>query len=307
MLVVKFSHVFGSDPSLTIVVLTSSRVESLVRLLSSLKAAKYGISPVHLQFSVDFAQSSRQEVLSVARAFRWKHGRKTIISRVENAGLSKSWFESLYDGDTDYVAILEDDLEMSKSFYAMLSLLHRKNSLRGEEITAFCLHPGAWEVRVRRDCSGKSASKYLYLSPEPCNWGPVWKTSAWQKYIDWVASMKAKDELPYVPERTSYNYNKYLRRGLDVQSSWVWRYHLDTGTRVLGYSFTCVRKDDVFLVINHKEPGAHFTRKVDLDNSAHLLRFPAYKLWWALWSETNAFRPANFPGYEEYAASLHGR
>ncbi len=305
---VAFTRTFHSGPSLTIVVLTSQRVESLERLLSSLKAAKYGHSSVHLHISVDcFSEGSRQDLLGVALALHWKQGRKTITSRVENAGLSRSWFESLYGGDTDYIALLEDDMEVSKNFYTVLQVLHRRNSLVAKEITSFCLHPGDWEVRVPRDCSGKSASKYLYLSPEPCNWGPVWKTSEWQKYIDWVAVMKGNENLPYVPERISYNYNKYLREGQDVQSSWVWRYNLDAGMRVLRYSFECGQRKNFFLAVNHKEPGTHFKKKVLLDNDARLLQFSLYEFWWALWSEVNAFRPALFAAYEENAASLHGR
>ncbi len=297
-----------ADPSMTLVVLTSHRPASLSRLLSSLSSARYGCARVDLLLHVDLVFESRADILLLLREMSWSAGKKTILSRVEPAGLSKSWFESTYDSGTEYVVILEDDMEISPQFYRVFKELHKRGVLSGEKTTGFCLHPGDWEVYVPIDCADHSVSRYLYLTPEPCNWGPIWKALDWQSYIDWVVAVRQQKSLPYVPERFSYNFNKYLRAGQDVQSPWVWRYNYENGKRFVRYSLSKCdeRSKEKFLAINHKEIGVHFSQKVDLDTDPALLLQNAHVMISKLASEDHPFVPREFGGYLEYQKSLHG-
>jgi hypothetical protein len=298
-----------TDPSLTIVVLTANRPSSLLRLLHSLSRATYGCARVDLTVHVDYAVDSREETLRTSLEHPWAPGKKSVLPRVETAGLSKSWFESAYFSGMEYVMILEDDMQVSTQFYRVFRELHKRGALSGTTTSGFCLHPGDWEVNVPFSCTGNSASKYLYLSPEPCNWAPIWRATEWQAYVEWVTALKNHGSLPYVPERYSYNYNKYLREGQDVQSSWVWRYNFDTGKRFLRYSMSTCGKDtfkDTFLAINHKEVGTHFLKKVDIDTDTRKLNSNANRIIQKLDRERHAFVPSEFPGYVEDAQSLHG-
>lgn len=300
-------------PSLQIIVLTASRPESLQRLLLSLAAAEYGCATIDLQINVDMPSHHTDDsarCVEVAAAFSWTHGRKVVHRRLIHAGLSNSWFEVPYITDAhEFVAIFEDDMEFSIHFYKFFSLLVREKSFSSSDVSALCLHPNDWEVQTDSACR-REFSSFLYLSPEPCNWGPIWKYDHWRRYIDWVFSMKLEGQLPLVEDSFAYNYNKYLLEGKDVQSSWVWRYNFDFGKTQLRYSFTkCMRDaptEKYYFAINHKEPGEHFKTKLDLQNNPRSLRFDFVEVLDKLYSRRHSFFPAPFPRYAKNAKSLHG-
>jgi len=272
-----------SEPSVNIVVLTQSRVNSLVRLLQSLSKARYGCADIDLVFHIDFQDLAPEvsfEVSAVAEQFEWPHGRKYVFRKMSQRGLATSWFESTYTSSHEYVLLLEDDIELSINFYWFLLLLHQKGALSGENVTGLCLHPKDWAVKVAATCHHPGLSSRLYLSPEPCNWAPIWKQREWRRYLDWVFGMKARHELPLVAKDLSFKFNSYIEAKSDVQSSWVWRYNLDNSYTQVRYRFSACSKGlfrlkdslkDSFFAINHKEAGSHFKKKVDLENSPSLL------------------------------------
>jgi len=290
-------------PSLLIVVLTYTRDASLARLLQSLSLAVYGCAQVDLHIIIDVGSDhhnpvtlhAQERCVEVATKHIWEHGCKTVTRRIRHAGLSQGWFESTYSGNQEYVAIFEDDMEVSEHFYSIFRALEGKGTFSGEDVTGFCLHPNDWDVRVDRPCEN-----ILYLSPEPCNWGPIWKRSSWQKYLDWVFNMKASGSLPYVPENISFEYNLFLREGKDVQSSWVWRFNFEFRQLQVRYSFIpCITGGrEVYLSINHKEPGEHFLSKMNIQNTPDLLVFDVHKVLKLLSEARNGFTPAGFSGYE---------
>lgn len=300
-------------PDMLIVVLTATREHSLARLLDSLIHADYGCAKIDLQINVDSAPTvgSNEGCVNVAAEIRWPHGTKTVFRRLLHAGLSQSWFETSYSGSHDYLAIFEDDMQVSPHFFKFVNMLHQTGAM--DSATAICLYPNDWEVDVKIRCNNLKYSPYLYFTPEPCNWGPVWKSVEWRKYIDWVFAMKEDGELPFVPEEVAHEYNEYLRAGKDVQSSWVWRYNFDTGKRQLRYSFTKCSTDtmayhskhhkgvvpsgEVFLAINHKEPGEHFSRKFDGDTDSRKLKFDFDALESNFRRYQNSFTPHPFGKY----------
>lgn len=297
-------------PSLLIVVLTAHRHLSLNRLLVSLSRADYGCARVDLQINVDLVKdaASSANCVSTARSHRWNHGKKHIYRRTSHAGLSRSWFEIPYVSGHEFVAIFEDDMQVSRYFYSFFSSLYKHGILFSDGVTAVCLHPNDWEVTVHRTCDDASYSSYLYLSPEPCNWGPIWKYKEWQKYVDWVVKTKSAGELPYVPEEIAYNFNLYLREGKDVQSSWVWRYNYDFNKRQLRYSFTkcTMAASEPYFAINHKEPGENFKKKLSLQSDPSLLEFDIDDIYSVIFALDESLVPLPFTRYEKGAKSLRG-
>lgn len=299
-------------PDLQVLVLTATRPSSLSRLLQSLGEAEYGCARVDLQINIDEPKlvdtKKSHACADVAAAFSWQQGRKQIFRRLSHAGLSQSWFEAPYASNHEYILILEDDMEVSKHFFRFFAMLQKEGSLSGASTSALCLHPNDWEVRVPESCGGHR-SPYLYLSPEPCNWGPIWKYSEWRKFIDWVKAAKAKGIAPFVPESLAYNFNKYLRQGKDVQSPWVWRYNFEYRMSQMRYSFVrCAGHGsfEAYFAINHKEPGEHFTQKLDIDNDPSLLVLDYDSVVALFYKTEKSFYPATFPGYESGEKSLGG-
>lgn len=261
-------------PGVLITVLTSTRHRSLRRLLNSLASSTYFCSTVDLTILVDYPrelndQASYVKCTELAQDLNWMHGTKLVFSRISNAGLRLSWFEIPRSDNYEYTIILEDDMEVSEHYFTFLSWIHGTGALSEPHLTGICLHPGDWEVHVDVECNARAYSPLLYASPEPCNWGPVWKSSEWNKFVEWVTKMSALDELPYVPDAIAYDFNSRLHQNMDIQSSWVWRYNFETSKRQVRYSFTkCWQThDEIFLAINHKEPGEHFDLKLDFQNN----------------------------------------
>ena len=312
----KASETCTCDISLLFIVLTATRHRSLDRLLSSLSSNDYGCCVVDLQINVDMPQllpatnynfEEYQRCLDVATRLHWPRGSKTVFRRLRHAGLSQGWFEATYSVEGyEYISIMEDDMQVSELFFPVFATLHEHGTFAHRSVSAFCLHPSDWEVNVDVSCGNHEFSKILYESPEPCNWGPIWKYSAWREYIDWVFSMKESGYLPYVPEDVSYNFNKYLRDGKDVQSSWVWRYNYDHEVRQVRYSFVkCSFSEEIFLAVNHKEPGEHFKSKLDLLNDPALLNFDLHTTLEVLRQDAS-FIPQPYHTYDKGAKSMRG-
>jgi len=317
----RFLHILSTraplqceHPVLLITVITMARVISLQRLLISLDSAEYGCAQPDLLISIDAPVDASlkvavDEVSWFATSFQWKHGRKTIRRSLTHQGLSYSWFSFSYFSTHDYLMILEDDMEVSSTFFLFFSKLHREGALSGANITGFCLHPNDWELPTQKLCGDGTHSKYLFQSPEPCNWGPIWKTGEWKKFIDWVISSKHQEELPYMQKELALNWNKYIDDGKDVQSSWVWRYNWLFSKLQVRYSMVrCGTRfsAEVFMAINHKEPGEHFKNKYNFQNDPALLHVSYGDVVKAFTASKNAFVPSLFEGYKPNLKSLRG-
>ena len=306
------NKVAAMTDGMLIVVLAAARSNSLRRLLYSLREVDYNGALVDIHISIDKPKDPEKSSLESTRVsfdFSWPHGRKSVLRRLAHVGLANSWFEAPISDVHEYFAIFEDDMQVSRHFYQFFNLLRVEGGLAGEDVTGLCLHPNDWEVYVEPTCEASQFSPFLYKSPEPCNWGPIWKRVEWQKYMNWVVDMKKIGSLPYVKQGVSYNYNKYLQDGKDVQSSWVWRYNYDFGKSQVRYSFVRCSKTalprELFFVINHKEPGEHFKKKLDLENDPELLLFDFDGVL-AKVSGERALLPARFPGYAVGAKSMRG-
>lgn len=300
-----------NSPSIQIAVLTLNRARSLQRLLNSLTEATYGCAAVDLLIVVDkcVEKCANNEVVNIAKALSWTHGTKVVIRRVKHAGLSASWFELPYTSSHQYLAIFEDDMQVNPFFYEFFSTLHTAGVFSGTTTTGFCLHPNDWELRNEKDCHNGSHSRHLYESPEPCNWGPIWKLADWTEFLHWVSVTKSRNELPYMRNDTALNWNLYLDQGKDVQSSWVWKYNWLRSKVQIRYTFqTCNRLflKEVFFAINHKEPGMHFKTKYSIDNDPNLLIFD-YSLVLNSLKSDGSWKPAKFAGYKKYMKSLRGK
>ena len=269
------------ENTLLIVVLTLNRPESLSRLLNSL-ANMHNSLDVDLHIEVDFIKDignqaeldANSRCNEVAKDFLWTSGKKTIRRRLKHAGLSLSWFEIPHYSDYQFVSILEDDMEVSQHFFDFFMFVFKRGVLHDTDIAGFCAHPGDWDINVNTACAG-GYSPITYRSPEPCNWGPIWKYSEWEKFTSWVFQMKSRGERPFVPDQVAFEYNDFLIQGKDVQSSWVWKYNFEFGKTQVRYSFErCgFLSNEIFLALNHKERGEHFAKKLEVLTDTTKLKF----------------------------------
>ena len=293
---------------LQIVVLTMNREISLRRLLTSLARARYHNQRVDLFINIDKPVSvdrERDRVIATSRRFRWDHGKKSLVVRSQHFGLAQSWFKAVSEMEGyEFIAILEDDVQVHKEFYTFFALVEYHGVMRRETSSAFCLHPDDWEVSVRQRCD-PSFSPVFYESPEPCNWGPIWKSEEWREYFAYVRQLQSKAKLPIVPENISYNYNMYLALKLDVQSPWVWRYNWERSRRHIRYHSGCTGQDPsvVFMAENHAEAGEHFTKSANVGRLKPRVARNLNQLSRLLLSP-KAYKTQPFSGYDAFAKPL---
>jgi hypothetical protein len=96
-------------------------------------------------------------------------------------------------GDMNTLVFLRMTCKLVETFSLFFASLHN-NIFAEDSVTAFCLHPADWEVRVPRACNVQDFSNILYESPEPCNWGPIWRFSECRAYMSWVSALKDAGE-----------------------------------------------------------------------------------------------------------------
>jgi FkbM family methyltransferase len=104
-----------------IIVLTTSRVESLKRLLNSIDNADYGDDTVNLIIKIDVTtdrNSVDAAVRDLAERFEFHHGSKRVEIAETQMGLRGAWLDAWKPVDfTSRAIILEDDLELSPVWY----------------------------------------------------------------------------------------------------------------------------------------------------------------------------------------------
>lgn len=293
---------FCTDVPVLVVVLTMDRPAPLQRLLTSLIEAKYGCAPIDMHIAIDSREiddneSNDENKVEAAAQVRqlvlntlWPYGTKTVHRRLQNAGLRNSWFEGAYSrhrGDNDthnwqeepYVAIFEDDLQVSSQWYQWVNSVAGQPHIFTDDdrLVSLCLHPVGNPTNMHCDLDSPTESQVLWTTQFVCSWGPVWKFSQWRALVEHTAALRHRREKPYIPSNApnARDIHSWIDRGFDVQSVYVQRFLLERQVSTLVYSATACFPERVpnntFLVLNHKEIGVHYNKKINVQTQEDLL------------------------------------
>jgi len=175
----------------TIVVLTMNRVPSLQRLLMSLEATDFGGHKVALEIHVDKAKTPaiNAPVIELATSFAFTHGTKTVRVAPENNGLARSWFKAWYPkSDDDYGIILEDDIQVSPSWYkyvrAAWEAYGDRDDVGGVTLQRQTLIP---KLPSHTKEIVNSHAPFLYRLVGSIGYAP--HPRQWRKFVDWTRSI----------------------------------------------------------------------------------------------------------------------
>ncbi|KAK4536881.1 hypothetical protein CDCA_CDCA10G2906 [Cyanidium caldarium] len=223
--------------TLGVVVFAYQRPASLQRLLRSLDAVRFGDDTVPLHIWVD--HSDRDDAWRVAQRWPWRHGPKTVERRERHHGICESWLHGLPSFlNTDYVWFLEDDIELGVPAYAAI-----RHGL-------LCRSPPDLPGMVLQRLPEVPTGAAVHFTS---SWAPVFRTAYFRNFTEWVARRRqlAPDFRPFLPghDRT---FNRWLREERDVWSPWLRRFAFEYGHVFLALG-------DTTLVVNHREPGVHYT------------------------------------------------
>ncbi len=186
------------ETELPIIVIAYNRPKSLKRLLESLVRAKYPNEKIPLIISIDKADDN-QEVVEIARAFKWQHGIKTINEEKTNLGLRR---HVLQCGDLSQTygsaILLEDDLYVSPNFYtytkAALDFSDDKEYIAGVSLYNHLLNVHSLDAFLPIE-DGYDNWYFQFAS----SWGQAWTKKQWKGFRNWYTDgmvLKASNILP---------------------------------------------------------------------------------------------------------------
>ena len=199
---------------IAIVTVGYNRPGSLDRLLHSIAQADYMNDEVDLVISIDKAKNEK-DVLKVADRFLWDHGQKHIRSFQERQGLKK---HILQCGDlTEYydaVIVLEDDLQVSESFYCYvkqaLEMYQDDSRIAGISLYKHLFHPG-----VMRPFEAVHNGYDAFFMQFAQSWGQCWTRKMWKEFKEWYhqnseLDLRKGNVLPeYISNWNEHSWLKY--------------------------------------------------------------------------------------------------
>lgn len=193
------SENINNDDYPPIIVLGYSRPDSLQRLLESLNRAVYPGHPIPLIISLD--GGAAEEVIRVAEQFRFKHGKKTVIKRDTNLGLTDHilWCGDLTEKYGSAI-ILEDDLMADTHFYSYAC--EAMNFYRDDKnIAGVGLHSPRHNQMTKVGFEPMQNGFSAYFMKKVCTWGQAWTAGQWQRFREWYRDYDEKESAqnPEVP------------------------------------------------------------------------------------------------------------
>ena len=168
-----------------IVVVAYNRPKSLLRLLNSLAGADYPNKKIDLIISIDKSDDN-EDVLAIAKNFKWDFGNKIINYQETNLGL-KAHILKCGDFSNTYgaVIVLEDDLFVSPNFYnytrAALQFSRDK-----EYIGGISLYNHLLNVHTMDNFAAIEDIYDNWYFQFASSWGQAWSKDQWKGFSHWL-------------------------------------------------------------------------------------------------------------------------
>lgn len=245
-----------------IVVIAHNRVNSLGRLLDSLKQGLYPDGcDVPLVISID---AGTEEVKALAKSFEWKMGSLRVIEHNEALGIKNHVLKcgDLVD-DYDSIIMLEDDLLVSPYFYDFtLKCLERYES--DERIAGGSLFHHQLNETAKRVFRPLQDGNDVYFMQLAASWGQFWNKKQWKKFRAW-AKLYTFDEIQEMA--IPWDVRKWPKSSW---KKWFTAYLVDSGNYVVYPRFSQATN---FMEPGENNPVSDFDYQTELDQTPRNWRF----------------------------------
>lgn len=167
-----------------IVVVAYQRIDSLLRLLTSIAQADYSdYEQITLVISIDYSDSL--QVLQIAKNFEWRFGDKQIIQHPVNIGLKNHIIAcGELTEQYDAIIVLEDDLFVSPGFYdytcQALEFYQNEKAIAGISLYSYCYNE---YTKMRFIPLDDGFDNYFVQSAS--SWGQAWTKFQWREFKNW--------------------------------------------------------------------------------------------------------------------------
>ena len=193
-----------------IVIIAYNRPKSLIRLLNSIGRANF---PKNVVLHISIDKSDNEEVLAIAKTFKWENGEKKIVVQEKCLGLKQ---HVLVCGEltSKYKAIivLEDDLLVSPEFYnyALKSLDFYTDE---EQLGGISLYNYQVSESSFYPFKAVDDGSDVYFVQVASSWGQIWTQKQWLGFKEWFKDNPQLDEIivpSYLKNWGEYSWKKHF-------------------------------------------------------------------------------------------------
>ena len=250
----------NNETKLSLVVLTHSRTESLLRLLRSLRDASYDGDKVDLHVWIDRSKDGtvNEDTVNASSEFEWLHGSKNIHVWDKHVGIWGQWIDSWREKGA--ALILEDDLQVSPQYYRWLA---RASSLYYDRSDVFGYTLQRGTLRANRTGFGRKPlripkSSQTFMYPLLGSWGYSPVPKHWGNFREWFHTHACDPSFhPYVNDLVPTLWYKKQERKKSMWTMWHIRYAHDNHL----YTVYANLENERTLAASWREPGLHFRAK----------------------------------------------
>lgn len=171
--------------NIAVLIVGYNRLEPIVRLLNSLKKAKYPDNhSVPLVISLDY--SDNLELRNFVSEYDWPYGKKEVVFHEKRLGLKNHILEcgdysQYYDG----LILLEDDLIVSPNYYifSLDALSFYENDI---SIAGVSLYSNQINQTAMLPFEPEASNFDNYFIQYAQSWGQLWTYSQWKEFKNWL-------------------------------------------------------------------------------------------------------------------------
>ena len=166
-----------------ILIVGYNRIKSMLRTIESVCKAYYGEDTVDLIISID--HSENDEIISAANGVTWNYGRKIVRYLPSRIGLKNHILScGDYLEEYDALAILEDDIIVSPSFFSYMKAAVREYE-SDQNIAGISLYSFGWNPIFNAPFYPQMTDKDTYFIQFAQSWGQIWMKNQWNEFKQW--------------------------------------------------------------------------------------------------------------------------
>lgn len=180
--------------NIAIVLPCFKRVSTLSELCQTLLRAYYDGDSVSLVFSID--NSGTKDVASFAKSFEWPYGSKRVIEHETNIGLRNNIIScGDLTNEFDAVIVIEDDLEVSPSFYRFAKGAAEFYD-NDDRIGGISIYQYYMEEISHTQFLPIYESYDAYFVQWASSWGQLWTRKQWRSFKAWYETHEDISAIP---------------------------------------------------------------------------------------------------------------
>ena len=264
---------YKDEVDFRIIVLTMNRASSLRKCLKAISLVHTLNHKLSVDIWVDRSKSGKvdTDTVKVAKLFqrKWRKGRVCIHIRERNAYIGGQWIDTWRpkENTKEIAVIVEDDIDISPYSYFWLHAVHTKFRDK-TDIAGYTLQmEHTFFFRGMGDFLAGPKNNSVFLYGVLGTWGFAPHPQQWREFQDWYHG-KNSTLKPYVPDLLPTLWYKHAESIGTQNTMWemwhIYYSYIKKSSTVYCNLHVSTGRDNVYLSLNRKEKGLHWTEGEDI-------------------------------------------